>query len=197
MATNTNTPFTRQTKGRVIALKRACMAAALGLCLAQAARADQPPVLTAELLDDYGFTTKQSLDAKPCTFRLTLDQTRFNEIMPKLLKQGMIGQGQSLEFANQHLTGMETTWSLTMVSLLVAQTYRTNLNIDRCAFEGRFLVPDDYGNAQDRLVYSFDFDRALFKRIDWTRMELRKLPTVAKHFQYSDWAVRTVGKEIQ
>jgi hypothetical protein len=174
----------------------ASTAAALILCLAPLARADQP-ALTAEFLDDYGFTTQQSLDTKPCTFRLTLDQTRFRAIMPKLLKQGTLGQGQSLEFANQHFVAMETTWSISMIGVLVPQTYRMNPKVARCAFEGHFLVPDDYGNAQDKLVYSFDFDRALFTRVNWDRMELRNIQKVAKNFRLSDWVVHAVGEEIQ
>jgi len=136
-----------------------------------------------------------SLEATPCTFKLTLDQTRFNEIMPRLLEKGMLGNGESLQTANQHFTGMETVWSLSIMAALVQQTYRLNPKVDRCAFEGRFLVPDDYGHSRDQPAYTFDFDRALYKRIDWDRMEARNLMKVAKRFRFSDWVGQEMHKE--
>jgi hypothetical protein len=54
----------------------------------------------------------------------------------------------------------KNVWSLSMMSVMVQQTYRDNAGVDRCAFEGHFLVPDDYGHARDKLAYSFDFDRS-------------------------------------
>jgi hypothetical protein len=170
-----------------VALNGVCSALAFLICLSGVSLADHP-VMTDEILQTYGFSTVQSLEANPCAFKLTLDQTRFNEIMPRLIEKGMLGNGESLQAANQHFTGMEIVWSVSMMSALVQQTYRLNPKTDRCTFEGRFLVPDNYGHAQDKPGYTFDFDRALYKRIDWDRMEARNLMKVAHRFHISDWA---------
>jgi hypothetical protein len=81
------------------------------------------------------------------------------------------------------------------MSVMVQQTYRDNAGVDRCAFEGHFLVPDGYGHARDKLAYSFDFDRSTFKLIDWDRMESRNLMKVVKRFRISDWVKQEMGKE--
>jgi hypothetical protein len=153
------------------------------------------PTLPPDRLKAYGFTTEQSIESKPCIFRLILDQAVFNEIVPKLLELGMLGNGQSLEFASHHTVSLENVLSLSIMFVLTRQAYATNPTMDGCVFEGHFLVPDDYGHAQDRLAYSFEFDRALFNRIDWDRMEARNLVKVAKEFHLSEWDTREVGKE--
>jgi len=173
--------------------KMICVVALL-FCVSRVSFAD-PPVVPEKILETYGFLTAQSLEKNPCTFKLTLDQTRFIEIMPRLIETGMLGNGESLQFANQHFAGMETGWSVSMMSALVQQTYRLNPKIDRCTFEGRILVPDDYGHTQDKLAYTFDFDRTLYKRIDWDRMEARNLMKVAKRFHFSDWVKQEMSKE--
>jgi hypothetical protein len=70
-------------------------AVAFLICISHLSLAD-PPVMTDEILKTYGFTKVQSLEANPCAFKLTLDQTRFNEIMPRLIEKGMLGNGESL-----------------------------------------------------------------------------------------------------
>jgi hypothetical protein len=177
-----------------VALSGVCCALAFLICLSRISLADTP-VMTDEILKTYGFSNVQSLEASPCALKLTLDQTTFNEIMPLLMEKGMLGNGESLQAANQHFTGMEIVWSVSMMSALVQQTYRLNPKTDRCTFEGRFLVPDKYGHAQDKPAYTFDFDRALYKRIDWDRMEARNLMKVSKSFHISDWVSLEMNKE--
>jgi hypothetical protein len=179
---------------RIAGLVKTCTAVLLTLCLSNGVAAETP-LLTRQILEAYGFSTEQPQGMTPCVFKLLLDQTRFNEIMPRLLEKGMLGIGQTLEAANHHFASMETIWSVSIMAALVKQTYQADPKIDRCRFEGHFLVPDDYGHAQDQLAYSFDFDRPLFKRIDWDRMEARSLMKIGKQFHLSDWVKHEVAKE--
>jgi hypothetical protein len=72
---------------------------------------------------------------------------------------------------------------------------RQNPKIDRCHFESHASVPDDFGNAMDHILFSDDFDRALFKKINWEKMETRNLVKVATHFKMSDWFLIQASKE--
>jgi hypothetical protein len=90
---------------------------------------------------------------------------------------------------------MEFAWTLNVSSMLLKQDYDKNPKIDRCRFDSHASVPDDFGNVVDHVLFSYDFDRALFKKINWDKRETRNLIKVAPHFKMSDWFMIQASKE--
>lgn len=49
------------------------------------------------------------------------------------------------------------------------------------------LTRDAYGNAEKHLIYSFDFTRSLYQRINWNHFDANGLMKVAPGFRFSPW----------
>ncbi|MCQ8277541.1 peptidoglycan-binding protein [Acetobacteraceae bacterium KSS8] len=64
--------------------------------------------------------------------------------------------------------------------------------LDRCRFAFNAFTRDLYGRDQEKPLFAFGFDRALFDRINWTAFDPANLPRVAQDFAIDDDA----GKQM-
>lgn len=54
---------------------------------------------------------------------------------------------------------------------------------------------DDYGNDSKKLCLSFNFSRALYKKINWDHMDFEKITRAYPNFQFSPWCTDKMESE--
>ncbi|HWG06028.1 MAG TPA: hypothetical protein VG271_13525 [Beijerinckiaceae bacterium] len=82
------------------------------------------------------------------------------------------------------------------VSTVMAE-YRSDKALDKLRFSIDLADTDIYGQENVTPAITFDFDRALFQRINWDNFETQNLGKVAKNFRIAPWMMQKVGAEMQ
>lgn len=69
---------------------------------------------------------------------------------------------------------------------IIAYIYKKT-NANNLLFKIYLIAADDYGNNQKHLIYSFNFFRSLYNKINWDNFGPENLIKVAPNFKTSSW----------
>jgi hypothetical protein len=90
-------------------------------------------------------------------------------------------------------------WASIVATVLTAgyiqAFYADSGKIDRVKAIFNLRAADDYGRVQNNRLFSFSFNRALYKEIAWDNFRWDKFPKVAPQFELSEWAQKQMSEE--
>ncbi len=74
---------------------------------------------------------------------------------------------------------------LEMLPVATKEIYDNNKDVDRCEFSQSLSSVDDYGNDKEILMLTYEFTRALYKKINWDNFQAQNMMKVAPKFHMS------------
>lgn len=149
-----------------------------------------------EIFGAFGYSADPgAIDAKTCNLALNLDQKTFVPKIPDLQKMGLLNDELTQAKINSEPNTLSLAFIVQVMPVAVEQIYKEHKNADRCHFTQYLTIVDDYGNDKKLLAASFDFTRALFARINWTKFESAKLVRIAPNFRFAPAVTGLVGAE--
>jgi hypothetical protein len=90
-------------------------------------------------------------------------------------------------YINSHKNSLAIMTGLVHSAMAVDRAYG-NSSLDRAHVRVVMVLPNAYAPAQKITLFSFDFSRALYDKIDWDQFDPADIPKTALHFRYSPWA---------
>ena len=110
------------------------------------------------------------------------------------------GSIESGKFTQKDILNIPVTIASTVVGMLftigiIHNMYSPQNDVDELHFNVFLLSPDGRGNNEKQLCYSFDFNRGIFKKIDWDNFDLSNFLLIAPNFTYSAWCINKFGEE--
>jgi hypothetical protein len=142
-----------------------------------------------------GSSITHNLNTKPARITLTIEQDKFLEAVPRLQAEGILNTDISKLYINEHPFILCLAQGIQEVTFLVMDTYQKNASVDAVHFEVSVEYADDYGNSTTKPMFSFDFNRELFNKINWNSFKIVNLIKIAPHFHYSIWIQQQIEKE--
>ena len=148
-----------------------------------------------DAMDTLGVSVTPNLDPRKCAVSMDLDQNKYLDVIPTLQKRGTLNKDLSQTYINTHPFTLSMAWLMQVAAPITKVVYEDNSVIDKCSFSANVAYPDDYGSMHKKLAFTFNFTRALFKRIDWDHFVIQNLPKVAPQFRFTDWMMTEVEGE--
>lgn len=70
-----------------------------------------------------------------------------------------------------------------MLPVATKPVYEENANADKCSFEQTVTILDDYGNNKTVRAFSYNFTRAIYRKINWDNFPAQNMIKVAPGFR--------------
>src|SRR6185437_3982660 len=118
---------------------------------------------------------------------ITLDRNAVIAALQGKEEAGLLNPVFTAGYINSHKNSLAIVTGLVHSAMEVDGAYR-NSNMDLSHVRVVMVLPNDYGPAQKILLFSFDFDRARYDKIDWDHFDPANIPKAALNFRYSPWA---------
>ena len=118
---------------------------------------------------------------------ITLDRDAVIASLQEKEQAGLLNPVFTAGYINSHRNSLAIVTGLVHSAMALDGAYG-NLNIDLSHIRVVMVLPNAYGPAMKIPLFSFDFNRALYDKIDWDRFDPANLPKIASHFRYSPWA---------
>lgn len=114
---------------------------------------------------------------------IVMDQKKLLQLVPKLQKAGSIDRMLTRTEMSFYQPLLAATVSLSYVTSIVKNIYLTQSNIDQLHVSTFLLATDLYGNFNKNPCYSFDFNRKLYQRINWSKFQSENMKAIAPNFK--------------
>ena len=118
---------------------------------------------------------------------ITLDRNAMIAALLGKEQAGVLNPIYTAGYINAHKNSLAIVTGLVHSAMELDGAYR-NTALDRSHVQAVMMLADNYGHRQKIPLFSFDFNRALYDRIDWDRFDPASLPKAALNFRYSPWA---------
>ena len=130
----------------------------------------------------YGFSSSPHVTASSCSVELTLNQKTFIENIDDLKQMHLMNREISQTMINSKPNFLSMAFAFEMLPVATKEIYDENKNVDRCQFSQSLSSTDDYGNDKKILMLTYEFTRALFKKINWDNFQAQSMMKVAPKF---------------
>lgn len=126
--------------------------------------------------------------------RITIDESKVANEIPTLQMLGFLNPDVPAEEAEMKpvtdtLVLAQVMAAFTMMAIFAEQ------KVDHVRLVCDVAMPDMYGNAANHHAFTFDFSRALYRRINWPAFKPSNLMFVAPHFVWTKWAMAQLIQE--
>ena len=118
---------------------------------------------------------------------ITLDQTKVIAAVPMMKEGGLLNPEITQTYVNTHQVMVCGVVAITSSQAAMIQLYKTQKDVDNIDVSIVINYPDDYGNDKQEKLISFSFDRALFQKINWEKLQPAKFMKIAPAFKFSQW----------
>lgn len=116
-----------------------------------------------------------------------VDPNKVARLIPRLQKSGFIDRNLSKAEIEIYQPLLAAFASIPYAVTLVRSYYAQHPNTEKIYVATYFLGTDLYGNSKARtFCYSFEFDKALYKRINWHNFHSINITKIASDFNVSD-----------
>ena len=132
---------------------------------------------------------KQAVDQakKPPKIVITLNR---NEVIASLHEKeqaGLLNPIFTSGYIDAHKNSLAIVTGLVHSAMELDDAYK-GTSIDQSHVQVVMILPNDYGPSQKIALFDFDFNRALYDKIDWDHFDPTTIPKVVPKFRYSPWA---------
>ena len=90
-------------------------------------------------------------------------------------------------YIDAHKNSLAIVTGLVHSAMELDEAYQ-DTHMNRSHVQVVMVLPNDYGPSQKIRLFSFDFNRILYDKIDWEHFDPTDIPKVVPKFQYSPWA---------
>ena len=126
----------------------------------------------------------------------TIHEEKLTEIVKWLQGVGIMNPDITQTGINLTPISLCSVVSTNIATTTLMEVYKNDQKIDALHFVAKMSRPDEYGNDQVNELFSFDFTRSTFNKVNWDKMQPVNLPKVAKNFHYSQWLNRSMRQEV-
>lgn len=164
--------------------------------LSEPARSDGYTLEKVEsVFSTFGYRHKVDIDATHCRVSIYVNQERVHKSGRALQAGGMVNPDLTDGQLDHLPTVLASIFANKTSSLVTETVYKTHKEADKCFFEAVLEAPDSYGNDQEEKIFSYQFDRALYERINWRKFEPSDLYKVAPKWEFGLPVMRRVIAE--
>jgi|GEM_PF-2454912 len=116
------------------------------------------------------------------SYIVSVSQNEAIETLPNFISQGKITVSKNFDPISDRpeITGL----MLLYFAGIITRDLYNEPSTDKIKIIGYIDDSDDYGNPKQIKVFSFEFTRPLYDKINWDNFNTDKLQRVAKHFTY-------------
>lgn len=144
------------------------------------------------LFSAFGFTEKRQISGKTCRVVADVNQDALIKAVPLLQKLDLLNSEMTQSVVRSKPTKVSMAFAVQMASLEVKNFFDDEKSVDRCAFIQNLTFLDEYGNDKTIPMFSYDFDRSTYGKINWDKFQSTNIIKVAKGFKFSpEVAART------
>jgi hypothetical protein len=125
---------------------------------------------------------------------INIDQEKVINSIPDLKKIGIINPDITQTDINLNKIEIAGSTALNATTAIVMSIYQTT-KLDNLQFKGYLLSPDNYGNNQKHLIFSFGFDKKTADKVNWENISLEGFAKISKNFHFSNWYAANVEEQ--
>jgi hypothetical protein len=118
-----------------------------------------------------------------CNVTVTTDKDALVQDVDRLRTIGFLNDSFSDEHYENNPALLFIIIALQASSAATQGFFEENTSSNTCYFKQYLSYADTYGNIQTTLVYTFDFDRDTYKKINWTKFIDANITKVSRHFK--------------
>jgi hypothetical protein len=141
---------------------------------------------------DLGTRIEGSTPVVSATLRLA----DFQQILPELQRGGLINPELTQVQKNRMRFSIASTFLTGSMALAIKEIYQDNPGLNTARFEGVIEFDDAYGNSTKETIYTFEFTRDLYSRINWARFDYTNLSTVSRSFRMTPFYRQKLNEEL-
>ena len=132
---------------------------------------------------------KETIDRTkiPAPIVITLDRNVVIASLQEKERGGLLNPVFTSGYINAHKNSLAIVTGLVHSAMTLNEAYG-NTDLDRSRVMVVMVLPNDYGPSQKIPLFSFDFSRALYNKVDWEHFDPATILKVAANFRYSPWA---------
>jgi hypothetical protein len=130
----------------------------------------------------YGFSSSPHVTGSSCSVELRLNQKTFIENLDEPKQIGLMNREISQTMINSKPNFLSMAFAVEMLPVATKEIYDENKNVDRCEFSQSLSSTDDYGNEKKILMLTYEFTRALYRKINWDNFQAQGMMKVAPKF---------------
>ncbi|MBX5452645.1 MAG: hypothetical protein K6U10_01770 [Acidobacteriia bacterium] len=148
-----------------------------------------------EELSHYGFSTSQDRKANPprCDVRLT--QEVYLGHLSELRELGMINARISPMYILLHLYSVGFSLLIDYMPIVINVIFGSQDAPEKMHFSGYLRYPSGNGTEKEQIAVSFDFSKALARKINWANFPPYQLIHTAPNFVIEPWLKEKMAEE--
>jgi hypothetical protein len=127
-------------------------------------------------------TQTLTVNSGACVVAVTLDKDAAIQDVDKFRTDNLLNSSYSDDYFLNNPAALMTVLGFESSSVAVDAFFSDNPSVNKCHFKQFLGYTDNYGNDQSDLLFSMDFDRALFNKINWGKFNPANLPTVSHNY---------------
>lgn len=151
--------------------------------------------MMASLLETMGLKQTVSTSGSLCKVVTDADQAEIVKAVPVLQKLDLLNQDMSKGDLMRAPTKTTFAMALQLAPVQIKTLYDTNSSVDKCSFVHNIISQDDYGNSKKDVLFSYQFDRSTYNRINWDNFKSQNLVKVSKNFNLNPAVMARVNDE--
>ena len=148
-----------------------------------------------------GYSVTRDTKAKPAAVTVKLSQSEYLGHLGQLRQLHMINPKLPDDYVLSHIYSTGFSLLVDYMPIAINETFAppggAKTVPEHAHFSGVLTYPDGKGGETSEEVVSFDFDRALFKRIDWSKFPPYNLMSTAPHFTIAPSIKQKMTEEAQ
>jgi len=129
---------------------------------------------------------------------ITIDETKAIETIPELQKKGVLPKDVTQkDIAAKPVTAAVEAVGMNFTFVLVRAAFQNDPSLNQLHVEA-FFVPANAGIfSRDKPCFSFDFDRATYDKINWTKINSKDFIDLTTNFAYQQWCTDQLVQEAK
>ena len=147
----------------------------------------------------FGLTGYEMREGNPtaqhCQPVLELDRKKLMDNTALLKKMGVIDPDVSETKLSHEPMTVGFGYMMQVMAIAAKFVYDHHPEADRCRFDQYITFQDDYGNDKRIEAVTFNFTRAIYKKINWDKFISSKITTVAPQFRVTPDFMKLVSDE--
>lgn len=126
---------------------------------------------------------------------IVIDAIKGLNAIPKLQELGYINK--NIKQADVTRTPIILTFMIGMLftAVVVHHEYAINKNMDGLKVRGYMLIPDKKGKNNKQACFTFDFNRAIFNKVNWNGISEGGFAKASRNFALSEWCYKVIAAE--
>jgi hypothetical protein len=144
---------------------------------------------------EFGVTLTKTKQGDTTTVTSTIDEAQSHELIGWLKSVG--GMNPDLTDTAENLMPIRLNFvaAITIAESALMVVYSDDATTNKVKYVAQLDAVDEFGHSQVHELFSFDFTRALYDKINWDRMMPKNLPKAAHNFHISTWANKAMSEE--